>query len=108
MTDIRRWKRFRLNPRVKGQLYWAHKYLPRVSIAITDVSEKGIGFISEWKLEEGECELKITSLPTLHVTIKHKATIKRGGRTWYRYGLSLRRKLHSVQMWHLKDAKKAA
>ncbi|WP_407333663.1 hypothetical protein [Enterovibrio sp. 27052020O] len=108
MKEVRRWRRFKCNPRVKGQLLWAHKFLPRVSIVITDISEKGIGFVSEWKLEEGPCELRVNSMPTFFVTIKHKGAVTRQGLKHYRYGISLRRKLHSVQMAQFREARKAA
>lgn len=104
MGEARRWQRYKCQPRVKGNLYWAHKFFPRVAITITDISECGIGFLSEWKLEEGMCELKINSLPTLRVEIRHKSVMKEDGRVRYRYGMALRRKLHSVQLAQLTHA----
>ncbi|MGF1766868.1 hypothetical protein L4D06_05725 [Enterovibrio makurazakiensis] len=108
MKEVRRWRRFICNPRVKGQLLWAHKFLPCVNIVITDISEKGIGFVSEWKLDEGQCELRVNSMPNFFVVIKHKGEKRIKGRKMYRYGIALRRKLHSVQMAQFRDAKKVA
>lgn len=104
MREVRRWRRYKCQQRVKGNLYWAHNIFPRVSITITDISERGIGFLSEWKLEEGVCELKVNSFPILRAEIRHKGVVKTGGRVCYRYGLAMRRKLHSVQLAQLKYA----
>lgn len=104
MSEVRRWQRYKCQSRVKGTLYWAHKIFPKVSIQITDISERGMGFTSEWKLEEGIGELKINSMPKLRVEIRHKGQVKIGGRVRYRYGLALRRKLHAVQLSQIKRA----
>ncbi|WP_325894379.1 hypothetical protein [Grimontia sp. NTOU-MAR1] len=75
-----------------------------MSIQITDISELGMGFTSEWKLEEGIGQLKVNSLPKLRVEIRHKGEVRIGGRLRYRYGSALRRKLHSVQLSQIKRA----
>lgn len=98
----RRWPRFVCKKSVNAKIFWAHRLMPFVSIKLMDVSKKGFGFTSERKLQEGSCELRIRSFPSMIGNIVYRKECKTdNGETRYQYGFYLNTQLHKTQIENL-------
>ena len=98
----RRWPRFECIKPVNAKVYWAHNFLPFVSVKLLDISKKGIGFSSSKKLKNVECELKILSFPLLTGRIVYRREVEEeSGSKMYKYGFILTNTLNKFQLENL-------
>ena len=97
----RRWPRFKCIKPVNAKIYWAHNFLPFVSVKLLDISKKGIGFSSSRKLQSVSCELQIRSFPLLSGQVVYRREVNNKDDVTYQYGLILNRELNEVQLANL-------
>ncbi|RXJ73276.1 hypothetical protein CS022_11155 [Veronia nyctiphanis] len=88
-------------PRVVARMFWCHSLLPTVNVLVVDVSTNGIGIVSPWRLDEGACEIKLTSLPPVKGIVKRCFYRSVKGKTRYHYGLQLSKPLHRIQLYNI-------